>query len=72
MESEQGKCAKCGSSSIDYRNFLGDRATELKDKSISTFPQVVGTGASLGYHYWCEDCGHEGVEWYIMKYDEST
>ena len=59
MESEQGKCAKCGSSSIDYRNFLGCGATEAKDES-------------MGYHYWCEDCGHEGIEWYIMEYDEST
>ena len=53
MESEQGKCAKCGSNFLDYG------ATESKDES-------------MGYHYWCEDCGHEGVEWYIMEYDEST
>ena len=56
---EHGRCAKCGSSSIDYVNFLGYEASDLRIKSV-------------GYHYRCEDCGHEGVEWYIMKYERST
>ena len=53
MESEQGKCANCGSNFLDYG------ASELEDEF-------------MGYHYRCEDCGHEGIEWYIMEYDEST
>jgi len=59
LKMEHGKCANCGSGSIDYINFLGYGASELKIKSV-------------GYHYRCEDCGHEGVEWYIMKYERST
>ena len=26
---------------------------------------------SIGYEYICQDCGHEGIEWYNLTYDES-
>lgn len=56
VEEQKGKCPEC------------EAELEYKDKDF------IGDGDGVGRECYCSntDCGWEGVEWYLLKFDGYT